>query len=46
VLWLTAWVIGDGFKFASFGWAVFIAIIMSLVNLIISNYFNKDNQQA
>ena len=46
VLWLTAWVIGDGFKFASFGWAVFIAIIMSLVNLIISNYFSKDNQQT
>ncbi|MBD9095309.1 MAG: phage holin family protein, partial [Weissella confusa] len=34
-------IVGDGFRFASFGWAVFIAIIMSLVNLIISSYFSR-----
>ena len=41
VLWMAAAIVGDGFRFASFGWAVFIAIIMSLVNLIISSYFSR-----
>lgn len=45
VLWLTAWVVGDGFRFASFGWAVFIAIVMSVVNMIISSYFSKEDKQ-
>ncbi|WP_258088079.1 phage holin family protein [Weissella fangxianensis] len=45
VLWLTAWVVGDGFRFASFGWAVFIAIVMSVVNMIISSYFSKEDTQ-
>lgn len=45
VLWLTAWVVGDGFKFASFGWAMFIAIVMSVVNMIISSYFSKNDNQ-
>ncbi|MCS9985014.1 phage holin family protein [Weissella paramesenteroides] len=45
VLWLTAWVIGDGFRFASFGWAMFIAIVMSVVNMIISSYFSKNDNQ-
>lgn len=45
VLWLTAWVVGDGFRFASFGWAVFIAIVMSVVNMIISSYFSKNDNQ-
>ena len=41
VLWMASAIVGDGFRFASFGWAVFIAIIMSLVNLIISSYFSR-----
>lgn len=45
VLWLTAWVVGDGFRFASFGWAVFIAIVMSVVNMTISSYFSKEDKQ-
>lgn len=45
VLWLTAWAVGDGFKFASFGWAMFIAIVMSVVNMIISSYFSKNDNQ-
>ncbi|ATF41628.1 phage holin family protein [Weissella paramesenteroides] len=45
VLWLTAWVVGDGFRFASFGWAMFIAIVMSVVNMIISSYFSKNDNQ-
>lgn len=45
VLWLTAWVVGDGFRFASFGWAIFIAIVMSVVNMIISSYFSKNDNQ-
>ena len=45
VLWLTAWVVGDGFRFASFGWAMFIAIVMSVVNMIISSYFSKNYNQ-
>lgn len=45
VLWLTAWVVGDGFRFASFGWAMFIAIVMSVVNMIISRYFSKNDNQ-
>ena len=42
VLWLTAGLVGDGFQFTSFGWAIFIAIVMSVVNLIITNYFNRN----
>lgn len=45
VLWLTAWVVGDGFRFASFGWAMFIAIVMSVVNMKISSYFSKNDNQ-
>lgn len=45
VLWLTAWVVGHGFRFASFGWAMFIAIVMSVVNMIISSYFSKNDNQ-
>lgn len=45
VLWLTTWVVGDGFRFASFGWAMFIAIVMSVVNMIISSYFSKNDNQ-
>lgn len=45
VLWLTAWVVGDGFRFASFVWAMFIAIVMSVVNMIISSYFSKNDNQ-
>ncbi|TGE71676.1 hypothetical protein C6P11_08385 [Weissella confusa] len=41
VLWMASAIVGDGFRFVSFGWAVFIAIIMSLVNLIISSYFSR-----
>lgn len=41
VLWMASAIVGDGFRFESFGWAVFIAIIMSLVNLIISSYFSR-----
>lgn len=41
VLWLASQIIGDGFRFASFGWAVFIAVVMSIVNLIISSYFSR-----
>ena len=41
VLLMASAIVGDGFRFASFGWAVFIAIIMSLVNLIISSYFSR-----
>jgi len=41
VLWLTAALVGDGFRFTSFGWAIFIAVIMSVVNLIITNYFSR-----
>ncbi len=36
VLWMASAIVGDGFRFASF-----IAIIMSLVNLIISSYFSR-----
>ncbi|MCM0583314.1 phage holin family protein [Weissella diestrammenae] len=42
VLWLTSWVVGTGFQFTSFGWAVLISIIMSLVNAILSSYFNRE----
>ena len=45
VLWLTAWVVGDGFRFASFGWAMFIAIVMAVVNMIISSYCSKNDNQ-
>ncbi|MDR3242247.1 MAG: phage holin family protein [Lactobacillaceae bacterium] len=41
VLWLTSWVIGPGFQFASFWWALLISIIMSLVNAILSSYFSR-----
>ena len=41
VLWMASAIVGDGFRFSIFGWAVFIAIIMSLVNLIISSYFSR-----
>jgi putative membrane protein len=41
VLWLTSALVGEGFRFASFGWAVLIAIIMSFVNMIISSKFGR-----
>ncbi|MDR3190229.1 MAG: phage holin family protein [Lactobacillaceae bacterium] len=41
VLWLTSFVIGAGFHFTSFGWALMISIIMTAVNLVLSNYFTK-----
>lgn len=43
VLWLTAAIVGSGFQFASFGWAVLISIIMWLVNLIVSNYLARND---
>ncbi|MBM7617992.1 putative membrane protein [Weissella uvarum] len=43
VLWLTSSIIGSGFHFYGFGWTLLVSIIMSLVNVIISNYFNRPN---
>lgn len=41
VLWMTSWFVGSGFQFTSFGWAFFISLIMSLVNAILSDFFNR-----
>ncbi|GAK31466.1 putative membrane protein [Weissella oryzae SG25] len=43
VLWLTAAIVGKGFQFTSFGWAVLISIIMWLVNLVVSNYLARND---
>lgn len=43
VLWLTATLVGSGFRFTSFGWAVIIAIIMWLVSLITSSYLGRND---
>jgi putative membrane protein len=42
VLWMTSVFVGPGFQFASFGWAVIIAVAMSIVNMIVSSYFGKE----
>lgn len=42
VLWLTASMIGSDFHFYGFGWALLISIIMSIVNLIISSFLNRE----
>ncbi|QIL51025.1 phage holin family protein [Weissella coleopterorum] len=41
VLWMTSWFVGPGFQFTSFGWAILISLIMSLVNAILSDFFSR-----
>lgn len=44
LLELTAHLVGThNFHFASFGVTVLMAIIMSVINAIVSNYFNHEN---
>ncbi|WP_187387627.1 phage holin family protein [Weissella muntiaci] len=43
VLWMTAALVGSGFRFASFGWAVLISIVMWLVNLIVSSFLARND---
>ena len=38
MLEMTSFLVGDSFKFSSFGSAFLVAIILSVVNLIITNY--------
>ncbi|WP_281164187.1 phage holin family protein [Liquorilactobacillus sicerae] len=40
MLELTAKLVGTGFQFSSFGAAFFVALILSLVNLVITNHFS------
>ena len=44
VLWVTASIVGAGFHFASFGWALLMSIMMSLVNAVVSSYFSKQTR--
>lgn len=44
ILWLTSWIVGAGFQFASFGWALLISIIMSVINAILSSYLVRNNK--
>ncbi|HJC04354.1 phage holin family protein [Ligilactobacillus hohenheimensis] len=39
MLELTALVVGGAFAFANFGWALVVALIISAVNVVITNYF-------
>ncbi|MFK5705188.1 phage holin family protein [Ligilactobacillus sp. LYQ139] len=39
MLELTALVVGGAFAFANFGWALVVALIISVVNVVITNYF-------
>ncbi|KRM00200.1 hypothetical protein FD50_GL002175 [Liquorilactobacillus satsumensis DSM 16230 = JCM 12392] len=43
MLEMTSFLIGDSFKFANFGAAFLVALILSFVNLIITNYFQTDH---
>lgn len=44
LLELTAYLVGTPhFHFASFGATILMAIIMSVINAIVSNYFNREN---
>lgn len=38
MLELTSWVIGNNFQFASFGMAMLVALIMSVCNVILSDF--------
>lgn len=40
VLWLASSIVGTGFQFMSFGWALLISMIMAAVNFIITNYLS------
>jgi len=42
VLWLTSSIVGNGFQFASFGWAMLISMIMAAVNYVITSYFSGE----
>ena len=42
MLELTSLIIGNQFQFSSFWVAIFVAILMSLISTIISEYFSKD----
>ncbi len=44
ILWLTSWIVGAGFQFASFGWALLISVIMSVINAILSSYLVRNNK--
>lgn len=43
MLEMTSILIGNDFKFANFGATILMAIIMAVINAIVSNYFNKKN---
>lgn len=38
VLWLASSIVGSGFQLMSFGWALFISMIMAAVNFVITSY--------
>ncbi len=44
ILWLTSWIVGAGFQFASFGWVLLILVIMSEINAILSSYLVRNNK--
>ncbi|AIG65127.1 phage holin family protein [Weissella tructae] len=41
VLWLASSIVGTGFQFMSFSWALLISMIMAAVNFIITNYLSS-----
>lgn len=42
VLWLASSIVGSGFQFMSFGWAVLISMIMTAVNYVITSYLTGE----
>lgn len=44
MLELTSFVVGENFHFANFGVTILMAIIMAVINAVVSNYFiNREN---
>ena len=43
ILELTSYIMGEAFHFSSFGTALMVAIIMSVVNIILSMHANYEN---
>ncbi|KRL04835.1 phage holin family protein [Liquorilactobacillus oeni] len=43
MLEMTSFLVGNSFKFSSFGAAFFMALILGFINLIITNYFQTDH---
>lgn len=42
ILEMTSWIVGSGFQFASFGAAMLIAAILSIVNSIATSFFQRN----